>query len=123
MVADISGSSFRNCSMIGVDLWITNCKNASFIGSDLRNANLSMTILDSADLRWCDLRGAEIASTQFEGANMAGANLQDIPSLNAGHLHGVKSLYKTLLPNTIMNELRLKYPEKFTRASSGFNGQ
>jgi len=76
--ARMSGSSFKNASLLyahleNADLAYADFTAASLKGSNLHSADLTNAILTDADLRYADLTAATLGGAQINGARLEGA--------------------------------------------------
>ncbi len=71
--ADLSGQSFDERDLAGVDLRAAQLRRSTFVGADLRRADLR-----DADLTESDFTGARLEGARFDGACLDGAVLDQI---------------------------------------------
>ncbi len=71
--ADLSGRSFDERDMAGVDLRAAQLRRSTFVGADLRRADLR-----DADLTESDFTGARLEGARFDGACLDGVVLDQV---------------------------------------------
>jgi uncharacterized protein YjbI with pentapeptide repeats len=131
-------AKFKGATLFGTDLREANLGIAIFRGAklflvrldgaNLSDADLSETIIDSTDLSDVDLRGADLSGTHFsksvlKGAHLNGANLKETifdstdlrgADLSGTNLSKVKSFYMSKLDTIILNQIKIKWPDKLS---------
>ncbi|MFS0518258.1 pentapeptide repeat-containing protein [Nostoc sp. UIC 10607] len=82
---NLSGASFLQVMLTGVNLEQTNLSNAELMGANLAGANLQQANLTGANLQQANLAGANLQQANLTGANLQQANLMGT-NLNSANL-------------------------------------
>jgi uncharacterized protein YjbI with pentapeptide repeats len=90
--ADLSETDLSESKLSGADL-----SGANLSGTKLRGTKLKGTDLSEAKLQRADFSGANLTNACLKGVNLKGVNLEDVLSLEATDLRGVKGLTKEQL--------------------------
>jgi hypothetical protein len=88
----------------------TNFKDAYMIKANLLNAFLIKADFKNAFLMEANLRGANLTSANLDNANLYKADLRETVGLTIEQLSGVRTLYLAKFDDSVLEELKLKYP-------------
>lgn len=105
---DLRGAELADADLRGALLTRADMRRIDLHGADLRGADLRFSYLKAANLRDANLEGALL-----EGAYLHFADLRGAGGLSLEQLKKVKSLFKTSMDSTLLEQLEQEYPEKF----------
>jgi len=114
--ARLNQTNFENCNMNQANLRNafangTNFTDACLIKGDLENAFLIKANFKSAFLMEANLKGCYLSEANFEDANLYKADLRNAIGLTIEQLSNVKSLYLAQFDDSILHELKYRFPE------------
>jgi hypothetical protein len=106
--ANLNYAMLENAKLIDTDMK----------GADLVSAILNKSILRNADLRECDLQSAVFEQTELENVDLRGAK-----NITAQQLCKAKSLYKSMLDPTLLEEVNNTCPHVFKPVEYIYRGR
>ena len=107
---NFENSNLNQANLTGAYASGTNFKDAYMIKVNLLNAFLIKADFKNAFLMEANLRGANLTSANLDNANLYKADLREAVGLTIEQLSNVRTLYLAKFDDSVLEELRLKYP-------------
>jgi hypothetical protein len=112
---DLSNAKLHNAVLTEANFQGAQLNNAILQDTWLYQANLRNSSLEGANLEGAYLVNAQLKGTVLGGANLQYADLSACNELTVDQLCNVKTLYRTQLDQTIMNQVESRCPHLLVR--------